>query len=578
EAPVLAASAAALLRDRELARRDALRLLAHAGETGRHPFRLVAAWRTARRMEVEAPPAAPRSGDIETAAAEMAGPLLDEVRTLVADLRAGDPVLQPGLSPAVARRLGALALGRNPAPDAPVRITLDRYGPELLREAERAGRRDGMERFLRDARTEESFAAGYALLAAAAGPDRPLLARVALEVAVALRPFAQERVWPPGLPAPTAAELTRRFGIAAVEFGPEVPHAWHPFHRHALADALADLQQVLPGLDLRGARFRFGRTGKEGSAVAIHDPHGRVVVLPPETGAGAIAHEVAHDLDWQAALRRYGRRAAYATDLAVRHGHADRFAAAARGLPESPVPNLRADTTAQRRYARRPGETFARSVDGYVVTMLAQRGRSNGFLSSAQDEVLAGYGFSLLHDARGETAEALLPLLDVVSPVPVSTREEYLRLRGRGRLPTLHDLVAPLVERESRHPLPRAGAVRPPSMAEVAEHGTAVRREVAEAARERDAVLRAWAKARCAHPLRAHGAASDTVARRLVAAAADARVRGIVLRHARALGFAGVPDWLRAEWTRAEVRPPVPDRAVGTDGPAPPCAALRTEG
>lgn len=590
-APFFATSAAALARDGELASHDALRLLAHAEETGRHPFPLIAGWRAARRLEVEAPTAAPRSAAVETAAAELAGPLLDEVRHIAAGLRAGDPVPRPGparsgLAPAVARRLSEITRSRNPAPHAPVRITLDRYRPELLRDAERTGSRGEMDRFLRNAWTEESFAAEHALLAAVAGPDRALLARVAVEAAVALRPFAQERVWHPGFPAPTAAELTQRFGIARVEFDPEVPPGWHPFYRHVLGEALADLRQVLPGLDLHGARFRFGRTGKEGAAVAIHDPFGRVVVLPPETGPGAIAHEVAHDLDWQAALRRYGRRTAYATELAVRYGLSDRFAAAARRLPESPVPSLRADTAAQRRYARRPAETFARSVDGFVVSTLAQRGRSSGFLSSAQDDFLGGYGLSLLHDTSGMSAEALLPLLDVASPVPASTRQEHLRIRGPGRLPTAHDLLVGVVGGESRRPLSRSRAVGPPPMREVAERGAAVRGEIERAVQERDEVLRSWAGARCAQPLPAHGAVEDRAARRLIAAAADARVRGIVLRHARALGLAEAPDWLRQEWTRADGPSPVDEggrrewwEGTGsTDLTEAPCAAPRTEG
>src|SRR4028119_2443191 len=134
-----------------------------------------------------------------------------------------------------------------------------------------------------------------------------------------------------------------------------------------LGNALADLEIALPSLDLRGAAFRFGSTGqegggrgppdprrrrtpprraprarlgargaavrfgstgKEGVALAIHDPHGRTIHLPPESGAGAIAHEVGPDLDWQVAHARYGTHAAYATEDAIRNRRGDPFATA----------------------------------------------------------------------------------------------------------------------------------------------------------------------------------------------------------------------------------------------------------
>ncbi|HEX8431567.1 MAG TPA: hypothetical protein VF625_09775 [Longimicrobium sp.] len=68
-APIHASSAAALARDREAARRDAVRLLGHAARTGRHPFAVLVEWRSGRRLEVQLPAGAPRSPAVEDAAA-----------------------------------------------------------------------------------------------------------------------------------------------------------------------------------------------------------------------------------------------------------------------------------------------------------------------------------------------------------------------------------------------------------------------------------------------------------------------------------------------------------------------------
>ena len=149
-----------------------------------------------------------------------------------------------------------------------------------------------------------------------------------------------------------------------------------------------------------GLRVRFGRSRGGEATLALHDPARRTVYLPPATGAGTLAHEIAHDLDWRAALARYGVRGDYATDRAVRRGRG-RLAAAVRalspGLLVPPAPGRRARPV----HARRPAEVFARSVEWLVVAALAREGRWNGFLSSAQDEVLTGYGTARPPDPGG---------------------------------------------------------------------------------------------------------------------------------------------------------------------------------
>src|SRR5690606_31323708 len=165
----------------------------------------------------------------------------------------------------------------------------------------------------------------------------------------------------------------------------------------------------------------------------------------PATGAGTLAHEIAHDLDWQAALKRYRVRGDYATDRATRR-RTDRLAASVQGLsratllapePGDPTPPL---------HARRPAEVFARSIDWFVVVSLAREGRINGYLSSVQDDVITGYGTVTPPDVTGTAGAALIAILDEVAPVHPETRERYLHAYGPARAPTAYDLVRRVLE------------------------------------------------------------------------------------------------------------------------------------
>src|SRR5690606_31589612 len=207
--------------------------------------------------------------------------------------------------------------------------------------------------------------------------------------------------------------LGHRFGIASVRFDDGVPAEWRPYYRRMLAQSLADLQRVLPALDTRGLRVHFGRSPGRDATLALHDPARRTVYLPPGTGAGTLAHEIAHDLDWQASLKRYRVRGDYATDRATRR-RSDRLAASVQGLSKAallaPEPGARTPPL----HSRRPAEVFARSVDWFVVVSLAREGRTNGYLSSVQDDVITGYGTVTPPDVTGAAGAALIAILDEV--------------------------------------------------------------------------------------------------------------------------------------------------------------------
>jgi hypothetical protein len=70
----------------------------------------------------------------------------------------------------------------------------------------------------------------------------------------------------------------------------------------------------------------------------------------------------------------------------------------------------------------------------------------------------------------------------------------------------------------------------------------------------RDSAVAEWSAARSASPLAARGSRGEAAVTRLADAAARARVRGIVLAHARALGLDAAPVWLREAWLGAGER------------------------
>ena len=146
--------------------------------------------------------------------------------------------------------------------------------------------------------------------------------------------MAQERVWFPGDGGPTVPDLKDRFGLASVSFDAHVPTVWRPYYLRMLGSALADLQRVLPAFAVRGLGVHFGESPMRDAALAMHDPATRTVFLPVGTSAGVIAHELAHDLDWQSARTRYGLRGTYSTDRAVRQ-YRDRLAASMLELSDA---------------------------------------------------------------------------------------------------------------------------------------------------------------------------------------------------------------------------------------------------
>ncbi len=560
-APELVARAAALLRDRELARSDALRLLRSTAATGEDPLLGVSAWRAGRLFQVEQPPMVVLSHQAELNAMELAPRLARALRELwfqVDELRAARPRASAAsvglLSRAAARALTAAADSLNAPPQAPVAIAASMYQRDLVDAAAvAAGHREARKHFVERATSEERYVAELALLPRGSGHDLgPSLATLA--VATSLRAYAQELVWFPGFRGPTARELEERYGLI-VRFGAEVPAEWRPYYRRMLDVALVDLYRVLPALDLRGLTVLFADQPRPVTTLAMHDPKRRRLLLPPRTTAGTIAHEVAHDLDWQIALRRYRVRGDYATDRATRSGH-DRLAVRLQDLAGGFLEVVvRSDRLGLDAHARRPAEVFARNLDWFVAVSLAAEGRINGYLSSVQDDILTGYGTVRPPDVTGAAGSALVNILDEVAPLYPATRNWFLKSYGLNRALTPYDLARRVLE-------VRIGEETDEDIGFATSTRAAVGFAGIERAREGGfAAIDAWI---CRSPGAAYHPDLERARRELVIHASAARARGLALAEARRVAGRGGATWMARELFGAQWPAADADSALAT--------------
>ncbi|MGH7443395.1 MAG: hypothetical protein ACREKM_00890 [Longimicrobiales bacterium] len=542
-APKIAAQAAAMVRDRMLAAEDARRLLRASDSSGVQAFSLLRRWRQDRLFQVEQPTLATASAEREQEAMTLGPRLAGALRDLPLrpQERAHEPVPASLLGDAAAERLLAIVDSMETPPQAPVAIAARMYRKELLDQpwVSRA-QRDARVRFIANATGEEAFAAELALLEPAGAHDvAPAMS--ALAAAVGLRTYAQEQVWFPGFGGPSTRELAERYGLAAITFDDALPATWRPYLRRMIDLAFADLRLVMPALDVRGLRVHFGSGPEHLATLAMHDPATRRLLLPPATSAGTIAHEIAHDLDWQVALRRYRVRGDYASDRATRT-RGDRLAMHLRdlthGLLEAPRPGESAV------HATRPAEVFARNIDWFVAVALAAQGRSNGYLSSVQDDILTGYGTVRPPDVTGGAGDALMTILDEVAPVYPRTRQWFLRSYGTARSLTPYDLVRHVLEVGDGDGATDDQALTPLRI-EAASAG-AVRIETVASAR--DDALSAIDRWVCRAPAASHDRELELARRRLVTEAAAARGRGLALVQARQLAGERGVSWLRREF------------------------------
>jgi hypothetical protein len=561
-----ASKATVLLHDRRAARSDVVRLLEEARRAQASPLDLVPAWRALRRFEVEAPRLRRPGSAVDRAAAPLVPELMVKIRLAEALSGGGEATRQTAwvetlLPPWAAAQLQAADAGAYP-PMAPIVTSVAAYRAALLAPTDSV-LWGGIARQMAEAATEEAFVAARARLAAAAA-DPWIPSRAALTAAVAMRAYAQEPVWHPGFPGPSERDLTARFGLASVRFDDDVPAGWRAYHLRMLEHALVDLQAVFPTLSLKGLAIRVGAHGR-GDALATHSPRTRTITLPVESGAGTIAHEIAHDLDWQAALARDRIRGDYRTDRALRY-RGDPVASALRDL-----------TTAvgdSGTFATRPAELFARSVEWLVATSLSRVGRTSGYLSAAVDEAIPGYGAALAPAPGGRMGEAVVRIVEEIASLNDKDRAWYLKMYGQHADPAAWDVVRTVLDAPLPEPEPGAAGV-PASLSLSGLHdalpwaGTG-------------SLLGAAAAEPVCVDFRMDPRAPDASWRRQLASVLlAARARGEALEQAERIGGAPGRDWMRGRlygpgWTAparldsatAEILEPLTRRAERVEGGA----------
>jgi hypothetical protein len=441
---------AAMVADRRRAREDAADLLRTASQLRMDPLELAELWRKHLRLRVERPALAVVSSRDEVNESRRGEQLAVTLRVLAQRLSAPTSRLahtpphdfwgDSWLDAQAAARLSELAAAHDYPAQAPIAVAVMINRPALLARpglsVEHRGRR---RQFADVAINEEKLVGGAAELRAVRADRGPRLSLILLQSSVFLRGWNQEEPWFPGDAAPTSRDLENRFGLASISFDADVPEAWRPYYRRMLGRSLGELHRVLPASTVRGLNVRIGATPSSTPALALHEPRTRTLTLPPHTGAGTIAHEIAHDLDWQLARKRYGRRGSYATDLAVGRQKGDRLAASLTGLSAAFARD--ADDGVPTAHDHRPAEVFARGMDWLVAAYLAHDGRAGGYLTSFQDAALPGYGTARGPQLDGQAVPSLLSILDQIAPVPLETRLWALDAYGPSRSLTAKELV-----------------------------------------------------------------------------------------------------------------------------------------
>ena len=451
--------AAALTRDRRLAREDAARLLkAAAAARGRSvadsdALSLLARWRRERRLASERPLLADDLRPDQQLAARIGERMLLELRhrsagkltsmapasaviadsTEVDSLTTASPMPRDRLAHCwgseaelgcrAAARLGEEEAQRRMRPDPFVTITLGGFRSTITTEDALfpdstviADEGVLVRRLAARARTADALAIEWTRLRGTLPPDasvRRRLAALVHSVALAARPFAQAPVVnvETARDVETVADALRlRTGLGRIAFDRGMPAAWRVPALRDLERAIADLRRALPAFTLDGLSVRIGSSPKGDLALALHEPSTRTIFLPPASAGGTVAHELAHDLDWQAARTQLGLRGTYATDRAARLG-TEPLATAVRGLAAVRPP------AGRRAAEERPAELFARSTDWFVAAMLAREGRMNGVLSSVQDLDLPGFAGATAPVPGTGSADAMLEALGRVTPI-----------------------------------------------------------------------------------------------------------------------------------------------------------------
>jgi hypothetical protein len=523
--PVVA-EVAAQARDRVLAIRDLREAIRRSEDDDVDLVEEIVLLRSLRELDVERPLLIPLTPSEREDAIDGASEILRRI-AMVTRGAADSMAIYPGLDEKAAMELARVAQRLPPIAATRV-IVAARTG--TLRSDSTLGR-DAIG-VIGSAANEESLVAGYAYANRLSGGRSAALQRLMVSAGVALRAHAQDRVWFPGEPAAGVGAVIGRFGLKTIAFDAGIPVAWKPYYAHVIASALEDFTRAVPGYDPAGLSFRIEMGALPDSALAMHDPRTHTIRMSAMTPGGTLAHELAHDVDWQAGRRLFARSGGYATDRSVREG-AIRLSSSMRGLASARMAG-RGRVSSQG--SSRPAEVFARSVDWFVADALAAMGRSNGHLSAIEDPLLSGFAATPGDAASLEAASSLVHGLAEMTWMPDSLASDYVR-----RWQSLDQLdPSTIVLRMADAPMSMRRGARP-----VFGVSQSMMTDLATGMLCRMEVLR-----------------SGTAQERLIAMAIDARARGIVVRRARYSSPAMRPAWAQAALGAVPYHPAAADEIL----------------
>ena len=191
----------------------------------------------------------------------------------------------------------------------------------------------------------------------------------------------------------SAKEFAERFNFRAVEFGNSVSQKERQTALNALYDSLMDMANALDispeAISLNGKlAFAYGARGS-GNAEAHYEPEKNVINLTRTRGAGNVAHEWWHALDYYFA----DSKTTPATDGKFRSGIRDEVKNIFQKLnilftgDSSYVTRAeRLDAFTKKNYYAQPTEMAARAFGDYISRILESRGQVNDFLNSSVSE------------------------------------------------------------------------------------------------------------------------------------------------------------------------------------------------
>lgn len=231
-------------------------------------------------------------------------------------------------------------------------------------------------------------------------------------------------------------QFMETFGYRGVEFGSWMPDAERRVTLASCHDALIDLTTFL-GLPPRFASLgsslgiAFGSRGRGGinTAVAHFEPTHNILHFTRKRGAGALAHEFAHALDFYLGKAVFRMRATSISELAwgnvlseanaspssleyVLCGPMKQLMRAMYGAPRVPTQYLLAaqalDATRSKWYWASPEEMFARAFEAWITDGLEERDQVNEFLVFGAGTASAE-GWNLDHEPypQGEERDAI---------------------------------------------------------------------------------------------------------------------------------------------------------------------------